>query len=205
MNIANLRKTGLLIATNNIYKKIELEKFLEPFSIPIFGLEDLNIKIKVKETANTFHENAVLKAKEYYALAKIPTLADDSGLEVDVLNKEPGVQSARYGNANFTDEERNEYLLKKLENVADYLRTARFVCVLAFLIDFSTPIRFYEGVVHGKILRSPRGSFGFGYDPIFEDIRTKKSFAEYTIEEKNQVSHRAKAIQEFLKDLQKLF
>ncbi len=205
MNIAELRKIGLLIATNNLHKKIEFENLLKPFSIPIYSLDDLHINVVVEETGTSFYENATIKAKEYFKLSKIPTLADDSGLEVDALNKEPGVKSARYGNIKFTDQERNEYLLEKMKNVADYLRTARFICVLAFMISEHTPIRYYQGVVEGKILRVPRGNFGFGYDPIFEDIKTKKSFAEYTIEEKNQISHRAKAIQEFIRDLQRLF
>ncbi|MFN3604940.1 MAG: RdgB/HAM1 family non-canonical purine NTP pyrophosphatase [Leptonema sp. (in: bacteria)] len=201
MNILQIRKTGLLFATNNPNKILELERYLEPYSIPVYSLKDLKIDLKIEETGKTFQENAALKALCYYRLANIPTLADDSGLEVDILNKEPGVLSARYGNVNFTDQERNEYLLKKMLNVAPYLRTARFICVFAFIEDENQSIRFYEGKVEGKILFSPRGTNGFGYDPIFEEIRTKKSFAELTIEEKNEISHRGQALKEFVKDL----
>lgn len=205
MNIAYLRKTGILLATNNKNKLYELEKLLEPFFINVYSLSDLNIQVQIEETGKSFYENASLKAKGYFQIAKIPTLADDSGLEIDALNKEPGVLSARYGNEKFTDQERNEYILSKMKNVADYLRTAKFVCVLAFMYDENSPLQFYEGIVEGKILYQPRGKNGFGYDPIFEEIRTKKSFAELSLEEKNRISHRAKAFEKFILDLQRFF
>ncbi|GIX42316.1 MAG: non-canonical purine NTP pyrophosphatase [Leptospiraceae bacterium] len=201
MNIIELRQTGILIATNNPHKVYELRQLLEPYAIPVKTPEELGIKINVKETGKTFEENAKLKVEAYYSIAKIPTIADDSGLEVDALNKEPGVFSARYGGEHLTDEERNFYLLEKIKHIADYLRTARFVCVLAFKVAHNEPVKFYKGIVEGKILYQPRGKNGFGYDPIFEEIRTKKSFAELSLEEKNQISHRGKALQQFLNDL----
>jgi XTP/dITP diphosphohydrolase len=201
MNIIELRQKGILIASNNLHKIIELRQLLEPYSIPVRTPKELGISLDVVETGKTFEENAKLKVEAFFSIAQIPTIADDSGLEVDALNKEPGVYSARYGKEGFTDNERNLYLLEKIKNVADYLRTARFVCVLAFKYDPDSPIRFYQGIAEGKILYQPRGKNGFGYDPIFEDIKTKKSFAELTLEEKNQISHRAKALQLFLKDL----
>ena len=201
MNIIELRQKGILIASNNPHKIIELRQLLEPYSIPVRTPEELGITLEVFETGKTFEENAKLKVEAFFNVAKIPTIADDSGLEVDALNKEPGVYSARYGREDFTDNERNLYLLEQIKNVADYLRTARFVCVLAFKYESHSPIRFYQGIAEGKILYQPRGVNGFGYDPIFEDIKTKKSFAELTLEEKNQISHRAKALQLFIKDL----
>ena len=201
MNIIELRQKGILIASNNPHKIIELRQLLEPYSIPVRTPEELDITIEVFETGKTFEENAKLKVEAFFSIAQIPTIADDSGLEVDALNKEPGVYSARYGKEDFTDYERNLYLLEQIKNVADYLRTARFVCVLAFKYESHSPIRFYQGIAEGKILYQPRGVNGFGYDPIFEDIKTKKSFAELTLEEKNQISHRAKALQLFIKDL----
>lgn len=201
MNIVELRKKGILIATNNVNKIYELQELLQPYAIPVRTPQEIGIDIKIDETGKTFEENAKLKVEAYFKLAKIPTLADDSGLEVDALNKEPGIYSARYGGENLTTEERNQFLLKKMEKVADYLRTARFICVLAFKLNEQTPIKYYRGVVEGKILYQPRGNYGFGYDPIFEDVKTKKSFAELTTEEKNQISHRAKALRSFLNEL----
>ncbi len=201
MNIIDLRQKGILIASNNPHKIIELRQLLEPYSIPVRTPEELGITLEVFETGKTFEENAKLKVEAFFNVANIPTIADDSGLEVDILNKMPGVYSARYGKEDFTDNERNLYLLEQMKNVADYLRTARFVCVLAFKYESISPIRFYHGIAEGKILYQPRGVNGFGYDPIFEDIKTKKSFAELTLEEKNQISHRAKALQLFIKDL----
>ncbi len=201
--LLELRKKGILIGTNNKHKVAELQELLEPLAIPVKTPEDLGIKIEIEESGTTFKENAALKVKAFYDLAKMPTLADDSGLEVDALNKEPGVYSARYGGL-LTDKERNAYLLSKMKHVGDYLRTARFVCVLAFKFLEEEPIRFYEGIAEGKIIYTPRGNNGFGYDPIFEDIRTKKTFAELTQEEKNLISHRGKALRLFLNDLKLL-
>lgn len=201
--LLDLRKKGILIGSNNLYKIQELQQLLEPLSIKVKSPQDFGINIEVEESGLTFKENAEIKAKAYYELLKIPTIADDSGLEVDALNKEPGVYSARYG-GKLTDQERNAYLLSKLKNVGDYLRTARFICVLAFKFHDHKPIRFYEGVAEGKIIYQPRGKYGFGYDPIFEDIRTRKTFAELTMEEKNLISHRGKALQLFLNDLKLL-
>lgn len=203
--LLDLRKKGIFIGSNNQHKIEELQQLLEPLSISVKSPKDFGIKtnINIEESGTTFKENAELKVKAFFELVKIPTIADDSGLEVDALNKEPGVFSARYG-GKLTDKERNEYLLSKMKNVVDYLRTARFVCVLAFKFQENEPIRFYEGIAEGKIIYSPRGNHGFGYDPVFEDIKTKKTFAELTQEEKNLISHRGKALQLFLKDLKLL-
>lgn len=203
MNIVELRKSGILIATNNIHKILELQQILEPYSIPVRTPEDLKINLKIEETGATFEENAKLKVEKFFSEAKIPTIADDSGLEIDALNKEPGVYSARYGGP-LTDTERNLLILNKLKNVVDYLRTARFICVLAFKYDNNQPIRYYRGIAEGKIIHELKGSNGFGYDPIFLDLKLNKTFAELTPEEKNQISHRGRALQLFIKDLKSL-
>lgn len=205
MIIPELRKTGILIASNNPHKVSEIESFLEPFSIPVKTPGQLGIHIHVEENGNTFYENARLKVDAFFEVANIPTIADDSGLEVDALRKEPGVHSAYYGGANLTDEERNKYLLDKIKNVPLYLRNARFVCVVAFRYHREEPVRFYTGITEGRIAFTPRGKNGFGYDPIFEENTTGKTFAELTLEEKNSLSHRAKALKNFLLDLQRSF
>ncbi len=196
-----LRKTGILLASNNSGKLKELQEMLDDFGIKVYTPKMLNLNLIIEENGKTYYENAEFKAKGYFQATGIPTLADDSGLEVDCLKKQPGVYSAGYGGEHLTDDERNEYLLKQIKNVADYLRTARFVCVLAFIYDANQPIKFYEGYAEGKIIYRPRGKNGFGYDPIFEDLHLKKTFAELEPEEKNRVSHRAMALKKFIQDL----
>ncbi|MCS7204531.1 MAG: RdgB/HAM1 family non-canonical purine NTP pyrophosphatase [Leptospiraceae bacterium] len=201
MPILKLRKSGILVASNNEHKIKEIVDLLSPYAIPVFSPKEMGIELVVEETGTTFFENAKLKAEAYYHIARIPTIADDSGLEVDALNHEPGVYSSIYGGVSLNQNQRNQYLLEKMKNVAHYLRTARFVCVIAFKWSEHEPVQFYEGITEGRIIYQPRGSHGFGYDPIFEEYTTKKTFAEMTLEEKNQISHRAKALRNFLNHL----
>ncbi|MBW7856854.1 MAG: RdgB/HAM1 family non-canonical purine NTP pyrophosphatase [Leptonema sp. (in: Bacteria)] len=203
MRIPELRKKGILIATNNSHKVRELEQLLFEFAIPIITPQQLGISIEVDETGATFIENAILKMKAFADRTDLPTLADDSGLVVDALDGRPGVFSARYGGKGLSDADRVNKLLDELVSVASHRRQARFVCSIAFCFSDNEPIRTYEGVVEGRILLQPEGQGGFGYDPVFEDMITGQSFASLSEVEKNQRSHRGRALKQFLNDLQR--
>lgn len=203
MKLPELRRSGILIATGNAHKIRELEEMLSEFAIPVRTPASVGLSLDVEETGNTFAENAALKARAFCEAAGIPVLADDSGLVVDALNGEPGVKSARYGGEGLDDTGRLRLLLEKMHGVASHLRQARFVCTLAFLTP-DDEIRYYEGVAEGRILLEPEGIGGFGYDPVFEDLITGRSYASLTAEEKNERSHRGRALKSFLADLQRL-
>lgn len=152
---------------------------------------------EVDETGTTFEENAWLKAIEVCQVTGRPALADDSGLEVDALGGRPGVYSARFAGAFATDEANNELLLRELSGVPDERRTARFVCVLAFAVPGPggpQRVASYAGSIDGRIVHSPRGLNGFGYDPLFEPLeRPGVTTAQISAEEKDAISHRAQA------------
>lgn len=204
MKLPELRRSGILIATGNAHKIRELEEMLSEFAIPVRTPASIGLSLDVEETGDTFAENAALKARAFCVAAGIPVLADDSGLVVDALNGEPGVKSARYGGEGLDDNGRLMLLLERMHGVASHLRQARFVCTLAFLTSPDEEIRYYEGVAEGRILLEPEGTGGFGYDPVFEDLITGRSYASLTAEEKNERSHRGRALKSFLADLQRL-
>jgi XTP/dITP diphosphohydrolase len=183
----------LLVATGNAGKLREFAAALAPHGIEVVGLETLADRSEVEETGTTFEENARLKAEAYSRRTDLPVLADDSGLEVDALERRPGVLSARLGGPAMSDAARCKAVLKGLVDVPDEARTARFRCVLALAREGKT-VLVVEGSVEGKILRELRGGGGFGYDPIFFHPPSGKTFAEMTPEEKERVSHRGEAI-----------
>jgi XTP/dITP diphosphohydrolase len=183
----------LLIATNNPGKLEELTELLAGSPYAPVSLADLGIGEEVAETGATFEENATLKAKSYARMGATLTLADDSGLEVAALGGEPGVRSARYAGEGANDSQRIAYLLDKLDNVDEADRSARFRCVIA-LASPGGEARLYSGECRGRILRSPRGENGFGYDPVFLHESLGKTMAELTQKEKNSVSHRSVAV-----------
>jgi XTP/dITP diphosphohydrolase len=182
----------LLIATHNQGKVAELNTIMAGLGLTLLRLDDLGIATDVEETGATFAENAILKARFYAELSGLPTLADDSGLEVAALNGEPGVFSARYAGPGKSDAERNEFLLQKLAGVPFHARMARFVCVIALALPDGT-IETVEGSVPGAIENEPRGTGGFGYDPLFFLLDEGVTMAELPPERKNQISHRALA------------
>lgn len=185
--------TKLLLATTNKGKIREYATLLGGLPVEVVTLAEVGIEADVKETGATIAENAVLKATEYARRSGLLTLADDSGLEVDALGGEPGPRSARYAGQGVSDEERNRFLLKKLERVPGERRTARFRCVIAV----ATPeggVRTAEGTCEGIVAREPRGSNGFGYDPIFSIPSLGRHMAELALDQKNRVSHRGKAM-----------
>lgn len=182
----------LLIATHNQGKFRELSELLADVPFELVSLDDAGVEEDVDETGATLEENAVLKATMYEQLAGLPTLADDSGLEVDALNGEPGPRSARYAGEHATDAERVAFLLGKLESVPDESRTARFRCVIAISWP-GEPVETYDGQCTGRIVHEPRGANGFGYDPVFLVDGFGRTMAELSAEEKNCVSHRSRA------------
>ena len=182
----------LLIATHNPGKLSELTRLLGDVPFDLVSLADVGINHQVDETGETFEQNATLKAETYARLSGLPTLADDSGLEVDALDGEPGVRSARYAGDNASDADRIAFLLRKLDNILEADRTARFRCVIA-LARPGGPLELHPGACEGRILEAPRGSNGFGYDPVFFVPALGKSMAELTTEQKNRVSHRSEA------------
>ena len=180
----------LIIASNNKGKIREYKQLLEPFGYDVVSQSEAGINIEVEETGTTFAENSALKAQAIYDLTKSAVLADDSGLEIDALNGEPGVYSARYGECD-NDADRVALILDKMKNIGQEDRTAHFVCTICFIKENGEHIA-VEGRVYGKIGYEPLGENGFGYDPIF--MYEGKSFAQLSAEAKNQVSHRANAL-----------
>ena len=191
----------VVLASKNKHKLIEISKITEKFDIELVMESDLGVDIDVEETGTTFEENSFLKANAVMQATGLPALADDSGIAVDALNGEPGVYSARYGfDESLDDWGRLQLLLKNTEQVPDGQRQAQFVCVITLFMPAGQTIQ-ARGEVHGELLRAPAGEGGFGYDPIFYYPPYGKSLAEVTPEEKNQVSHRAKALQAFYQKL----
>ena len=184
----------LLIATRNAGKLRELINLLGDVPFELVSLNDVGIDDEVEETGETFEENAALKSEAYARLSGLPTLADDSGLEVDALGGEPGVRSARYAGEDASDSDRIAFLLRKLENVPQEQWSARFRCVIALSWP-GEPTEFHPGACEGMIVPESRGSNGFGYDPVFLFPQMNRTMAELTTDEKNKISHRSIAAQ----------
>ncbi len=182
----------LLVATNNPGKLVEFRELLSGLPLELVYLPDVGVNLAVEETGATFEENAVLKARAYAAVSGLPTLADDSGLEVDVLHGAPGVYSARYAGPDADDADRYRRLLGELEGVPWEERSAHFHCVIAIATPEGTATT-VEGICPGIIAFEPRGSHGFGYDPVFYMPEFHRTMAELPPEVKNEVSHRARA------------
>lgn len=190
----------LLLATRNAYKTREFRELLGRD----INLIDLSILPQIsmpEETGKTFSENAILKATGISKLVAGLVVADDSGLEVDALNGAPGIYSARYAGENANDSANIDKLLRHLKNVAN--RSARFRCVIA-LAQNGQVLGTFEGVVDGTIVDLPRGSAGFGYDPVFQPAGFTETFAEMPSELKNRLSHRGKAVAALREHFQKL-
>src|SRR5438552_17422870 len=184
----------LLLATSNLHKLEEFRALFTEMPLRLLSLRDLQLAMDVEETGTTFAENAEIKARTYAQASNILTLADDAGLKIDALGGAPGVQSARYLGGETSYEERFRVILEQLKGFPVDQRSARFRCVIA-LAEPSGNIRTMEGVVEGIIADRPRGTNGFGYDPIFYVPELGKTFAELAPEYKNRISHRARAAQ----------
>jgi XTP/dITP diphosphohydrolase len=184
----------LLLATNNAGKVREYRSLLVGIPFELATPKELGITMAVEETGATYRENARLKACALAAQSGLLTLADDSGIEVDFINGEPGVMSARYAGENASDAERIAYLLSKLKDVPREKRTARFYCLIAIAQPNGT-VQFCDGECRGVIAFAPSGQRGFGYDPIFYLPEQGKTMAELSADVKNQISHRGTAAQ----------
>lgn len=191
----------VVLASKNKHKLEEISQITKKFGMELVLESDLGVDIDVEETGTTFEENSFLKADAVMKATGLSALADDSGIAVDALNGEPGIYSARYGfDESLDDWGRLRLLLKNTEQVPDDRRQAKFVCVITMVTPDGQTIQ-ARGEVHGMLLRAPAGQGGFGYDPIFYYPPLGKSLAEVTAEEKNQVSHRANALNVFYEKL----
>jgi XTP/dITP diphosphohydrolase len=191
----------LVLATGNAGKLREMRAILSPWHVEVSPISDFT-RATAEETGLTFVENAILKARFAAEVSGLPAIADDSGLEVDALHGAPGIYSARYSGPAADDEANNRKLLQELENVADENRTARYRCAMAFLRwprDPAPIVR--QASWEGRIGRAPRGSGGFGYDPLFVVAGSTRTAAEFDPAEKNRVSHRGLALRALVEAL----
>lgn len=193
----------IITATRNQGKIKELSNILGDIGIDIVSLEQLGIDKEVVEDGETFEDNAIKKALEICELCDEPVLADDSGLEVDYLDGQPGVYSARFSGEDATPAKNNEKLLKLLKDVPKEKRTARFVCVTAVAFPNGRIIT-SRGECEGIIIDELKGEGGFGYDPLFYYPQLNKTFAQLSKEEKNKVSHRGRALEKLKEELKKV-
>ncbi len=184
----------IVVASRNPAKAAELSKLLSQLPINVLSLEDFDDIPEVEEDGATYEENATKKARAVARATGKIALADDSGLEVDALQGEPGVKSSRYWGEGLTDHEKNVKLLQKLENVPDDERGATFQCRVA-VAGPQDMLKVIEGSCRGTIIRSPKGGGGFGYDPIFMPYEYNHTFAELKPEVKNKISHRGRALE----------
>ena len=193
----------LLVATHSVHKLAELRELLRLERGELVGLDDVGIADEPAETGTTFETNARIKARFGARRTGLPTLADDSGLEVNALDGDPGVRTRRYAGPNATDADNNAKLLAALSSVPVEQRAARYVCVLALALPRAgagprdaIPLRTVRGTTRGRIAIEPKGSGGFGYDPVFEpqgEPPGGRTFGQWPAVEKNAVSHRGRA------------
>ena len=188
-----------VLATHNPGKLKEMGAILARFGVEVVSPRDLGLTVDVEETGTTFAENAMLKAKAICAAAKLPAIADDSGLCVDALNGGPGVYSARYGGEGLDDKGRYMLLLNSLRGQST--RTAHFTCAIACAFPNGDTLT-AEGRCDGTIAYAPMGEGGFGYDPVFFVPELKKTFGQLTAEEKSAISHRGRALESFIGKLE---
>ena len=193
-----MTNSQICFATHNQNKALELRKLLND-KLEILSLDDLGIAEEIEETGTTLSENALLKANYVFNKYSIACFADDTGLEVDALNGAPGVYSARYAGEPANNENNIDELLSSLAD--ESVRTARFRTVVA-LVGLG-PSQIFEGIVEGEIIHERRGLNGFGYDPIFLPKNLDRTFAEMDMQEKNSISHRARAVEKLVDFLNK--
>ncbi|MGV3464050.1 MAG: XTP/dITP diphosphatase [Heyndrickxia sp.] len=187
----------VIIATKNKGKAKEFEKLFSPYDIKVLTLLDFPDVADIEETGSTFEENAIIKAESLSKQFQTMVISDDSGLIVDALNGRPGIYSARFAGEEKDDEANIKKVLFEMEAIPPEKRTARFYCAIALAIP-GEKTKTVSGACEGEILKEKRGTNGFGYDPIFWIKDKGKTMAEITSEEKNLISHRAKAIQKLI-------
>ena len=197
------RRQTLVLATHNPDKQTEMNAVLSDLGLDVIGLDQYPEIDDIPENGTTLLENALIKARAVHLKTGFPALADDTGLEVDALHGAPGVYSARFAGEDATYQDNVKKLLSVMAGVSMQNRTARFRTVVA-LIDSDTEL-WAEGIIEGLITREQRGAGGFGYDPIFEAADTGKTFSEMSAAQKNEISHRARALQKMRKKLITVF
>lgn len=191
----------VILASNNENKLREMQQILSPLGWEILRQKDVGLHLDPDENGETFEDNSRIKAEAVMQASGLPAIADDSGVSVDALNGAPGVHSARYGGAACnTDEDRNQFLLKNMEQVPDGSRDAKFVSVITMAYPDGRIVS-ARGELAGEILRQEQGNGGFGYDPLFYIPAEGCTMAELTPERKNEISHRAVALQNFVNQL----
>lgn len=189
----------LYLATRNVHKTQEIQAILGS-EWRVAPSSELDPQLDWEEDGTTFRANALIKAKALRTRTPAPVLADDSGLEVEVLEAAPGVYSARYAGPHAQDRDNLAKLLRVLKGIPEEQRRARFVCVLCYLDAEGVP-HYFEGYCEGRIIEAPKGTEGFGYDPIFQPDGYDRTFAELSAAEKNSISHRNRALLAFQKFL----
>jgi XTP/dITP diphosphohydrolase len=182
----------IVLATNNKHKIREIKDILSDLRVEILTLDDFPGFPKVEETGKTFQENAILKARAVCQFTNLPSMADDSGLQADALDGAPGVMSARFAGEHCSFQDNNTKLLSLMKDTPVEKRRAEFVCVVALARDLDHVVT-VEGKVRGTITFEEMGENGFGYDPVFRLPNLNKTFAQLSLEEKNRISHRARA------------
>jgi XTP/dITP diphosphohydrolase len=193
-------KSKIIIASQNIGKIKEYQNAFKDLEFEVLSLNELDNETEIDESGKTFEENAYIKAKAIFDTYGLPVIADDSGLIVETLPGELGVKSKRFSKSG-QDDDNIDLLLKKLQTAVN--RKAYFVTVICLYLN-ENDYRFFTGRTDGKILNEKKGSFGFGYDPVFEVAGLNKTYAELTVEEKHSYSHRGKAIDLLLEEINKL-
>lgn len=185
----------IVIATSNPHKLLEVKEILKDLPYEFVGLNEFPDIPEIEETGKTLLENSLIKARTVHKITGLPTVADDTGLEVNYLNGAPGVKSTRYAGENATYQDNLNKLLKDLEGVPLAERQAQFRTVISFINNERE--HWVEGLVKGIIIDELRGESGFGYDPIFYILDLKKTFAELSMKQKNKISHRGLALEKF--------
>ena len=192
--------TRIILASNNKGKIKEVSQILGDMPVELLTMKEAGADMDIDENGATFEENALIKARAVMERTGCLTIADDSGLEVDYLNKEPGVYSARYMGYDTSYDIKNQSIIDRLKGVKENDRSARFVCAVAAVFPDGTEI-VTRGTMEGIIAEKPSGQNGFGYDPILYIPQLSKSSAELTDEEKNSISHRGEALEKLKKEL----
>lgn len=192
----------IIFATGNEGKMHEIRQILGDMDVRILSMKEAGISIDIVEDGTTFEENAIIKAKAISKMTDCIVLADDSGLEIDYLNKEPGIYSARYMGENTSYDIKNANLIERLEGVKDEKRSARFVCAIAAVFP-NGELLTTQGIIEGRIAYEPQGENGFGFDPIFYLPEYGCTTAQLSEEEKNSISHRGRALRSMKQKLEK--
>lgn len=192
----------VIFATGNADKMKEIRMIMADTGLEVLSMKEAGIQVNSEENGSTYEENALIKARAVAALTDAVVLADDSGLEIDYLGREPGVLSARYMGEGTPYSVKNAALIGRLEGVPDEQRTARFVCAIAAVLPGGRELT-VRGTIEGRIGYEEKGENGFGYDPIFYVPELSKTTAELTEEEKNRISHRGRALRLMKEELRK--